>query len=98
MKKMIDISLLICVLIMLIIGILYFFIDTILSFGIMTTSIDIRIPLIIIEYVLFGVVLVLIIIRSLVEKWDITAKIKECNCPQRRLHFLALLITVKKAC
>ena len=68
MKKMIDISLLICVLIMLIIGILYFFIDTILSFGIMTTSIDIRIPLIIIEYVLFGVVLVLIIIRSLVEK------------------------------
>lgn len=68
MKKIINISLLICVLIMLIIGILYFFIDTILSFGIMTTSIDIRIPLIIIEYVLFGVVLVLIIIRSLVEK------------------------------
>ena len=68
MKKIINISLLICVLIMLIIGILYFFIDMILSFGIMTTSIDIRIPLIIIEYVLFGVVLVLIIIRSLVEK------------------------------
>ena len=53
--KTIDILLLICIILMIIIGIGYTFLDIVFSFGIISPTIDIRIELLIIEFVLFVV-------------------------------------------
>lgn len=53
--KTIDLLLLICIILMIIIGIGYTFLDIVFSFGIISPTIDIRIELLIIEFVLFVV-------------------------------------------
>lgn len=62
MKK-INIFILICIILMIIIGVGYLFLDIVFSFGIISPTIDMRTELIIIEYALLVVLIVLIIIH-----------------------------------
>lgn len=67
MKK-IDIILLICIILMIIIGIGFLFLDIVFSFGIISPTIDIRTDLLIIEYALLVVLLGLILLKVLIKK------------------------------
>ncbi len=67
MKK-VDIILLICIILMIIIGIGFLFLDMVFSFGIISPTIDIRIDLLIIEYALLVVLLGLILLKVLMKK------------------------------
>lgn len=67
MKK-IDIVLLICIILMIIIGIGYLFLDILFSFGIISPTTDIRTELLIIEYALLIVLLGLILLKMLIKK------------------------------
>lgn len=66
MKK-INIILLICIILMIIIGVGYLFLDIVFSFGIISSTIDIRIELLIIEYALLVVLLGLILLKVLMK-------------------------------
>ena len=66
MKK-INIILLICIILMIIIGIAYLFLDIVFSFGIISPTIDLRIELLIIEYALLVVLLGLILLKVLMK-------------------------------
>lgn len=67
MKK-INIILLVCIILMIIIGIGYLFLDIVFSFGIIHPSIDIRIELLIVEYVLLAIFLGLLLFKVLMKK------------------------------
>lgn len=65
--KMINIILLICIILMIIIGVCYLFLDIVFSFGIISPTIDLRIELLIIEYALLAVLLGLILLKVLMK-------------------------------
>ena len=66
MKK-INIILLICIILMIIIGVGYLFLDIVFSFGIISPTIDLRIELLIIEYALLVVLLGLMLLKVLMK-------------------------------
>lgn len=66
MKK-INIILLICIILMIIIGVGYLFLDIVFSLGIISPTIDLRIELLIIEYALLVVLLGLILLKVLMK-------------------------------
>ncbi len=60
MKK-IDLVMMFCILSIIVIGIVYIFLDTIFSFGIVIVKKDIRLTLIFVEYV-FSILLIIILL------------------------------------